>query len=147
MSKLAHPLLKGHRPFADKGGTKVTNPMHRPGFAAFKVCDCGLSFTALGLSRHWDHCKDPGVQAKRKKIRDELAARSLGSKFKPGDRVRVIDKRNAYCGKVGVVRNVYRMTPGVGPDRTKVAVDLPHSRTKTMSVGVAFEDPQLELLP
>lgn len=37
--------------------TNVKNPVHRPGYPAFKVCSaCGGKFTALGLPRHWNHC-------------------------------------------------------------------------------------------
>jgi hypothetical protein len=43
-------------------GTKVLNPVHRSGYAAFKpCCYCGLQFTSLGLSRHWDKCPKKGV--------------------------------------------------------------------------------------
>ena len=39
-------------------GTKVKNPCHRSGTQAFVPCTyCGLYFTKLGISRHWDKCK------------------------------------------------------------------------------------------
>jgi hypothetical protein len=47
--------------------TNVKNPVHRAGYPAFKVCAfCGKRFTALGLSRHWNHCETKIKQDKQK---------------------------------------------------------------------------------
>lgn len=38
--------------------TTVTNPVHRHTGTGFSVCRfCGGTYTAYGLSRHWNHCE------------------------------------------------------------------------------------------
>jgi hypothetical protein len=39
-------------------GTTVKNPMSRAGQYGYTKCRyCGLEFTRMGISRHWDNCK------------------------------------------------------------------------------------------
>jgi len=54
-------------------GTKVTNPTRSAGTSGYTQCTgCGLYFTHLGIARHWDKCKDPGMQKRRKQIKEQL---------------------------------------------------------------------------
>lgn len=40
-------------------GTKVVNPMRRAGHTGYtKCCFCSEMFTSMGVSRHWDNCRD-----------------------------------------------------------------------------------------
>lgn len=40
-------------------GTLVKNPMHRPGGYGYSPCTyCAKLYTSMGISRHWDKCKE-----------------------------------------------------------------------------------------
>ena len=55
-------------------GTTVKNPVARTGYSGFTKCTfCNKYYTKLGISRHWNRCKD-------KNIYDQMVRDNLGPK-------------------------------------------------------------------